>query len=302
MYITTVFLKNLSNQCSALWFAGVLECPPWCSIVGATVTVHQFFCILHFCHTCSLCHVELVVQFPARGSTQVLLCLFPGVLWLWHFLYSVGPHPVSSLHIYTLSLCSRNSWQVRLAKQETLTPLGHLVSPLVCRGSWKSSVVLYCWCHSDSASVLCIKHFCHTCSLCRVELVVQFPARGLTQVLLCLFPGVLLLWHVLYSVGPHPVSSLHIYTLSLCSRNSWQVRLAKQETLTPLGHLVSPLVCKGPWMSTLVLYCWCHSDSASVVLYFTSLCYQYSKNFSGPANISLAWVIRPLGFWVSKGQ
>ena len=45
--------------------------------------------------------MELVVQFPARGSTQVLLCLFPGVLWLWHFPYSVGPHPVSSLHIYT---------------------------------------------------------------------------------------------------------------------------------------------------------------------------------------------------------
>ena len=45
--------------------------------------------------------VKLVVQFPARGWTQVLLCLFPGVLWLWHFLYSVGPHSVSSLHIYT---------------------------------------------------------------------------------------------------------------------------------------------------------------------------------------------------------
>ena len=44
---------------------------------------------------------ELVVQFPARGSTQVLLCLFPGVLWLWHFLYSVGPHPVSSFHLNT---------------------------------------------------------------------------------------------------------------------------------------------------------------------------------------------------------
>ena len=27
--------------------AGVRECPPWCSIVGATVTVHQFFFILH---------------------------------------------------------------------------------------------------------------------------------------------------------------------------------------------------------------------------------------------------------------
>ena len=55
---------------------------------------------LHFCHTCSLCRVELVVQFLARSSTQVLLCLFPGVLWMWHFLYSVSLHPVSSLHIY----------------------------------------------------------------------------------------------------------------------------------------------------------------------------------------------------------
>ena len=45
--------------------------------------------------------LELVVQFPARGSTQVLLCPFPGVLWLWHFLYSVSQHSVSSLHIYT---------------------------------------------------------------------------------------------------------------------------------------------------------------------------------------------------------
>ena len=90
----------LPGTWSHLWFAGVRDCPPWCSIIGITVTVHQFFCILHFCHTCSLCRVELVVQFPARGSTQVL-CLFPGVLSMWHFLYSVGPHPVSSLHIYT---------------------------------------------------------------------------------------------------------------------------------------------------------------------------------------------------------
>ena len=106
----SVFSSNFapSRRCwllprtwSHLWFAGVRECPLWCSIFGATVTVHQFFCILCFCHTCSLCHVELVVQFPTRGLTQVLLCLFPGVLWLWHFLYSVGPHPVSSLYIYT---------------------------------------------------------------------------------------------------------------------------------------------------------------------------------------------------------
>ena len=39
--------------------------------------------------------------------------------------------------------------------------------------------------------------------------------------------------------------------------HSWRVRLAKPDTLTPLGHLVSPLVCRGPWMSTVVLYCWC---------------------------------------------
>ena len=33
-------------------------------------------------------------------------------------------------------------------------------------------------------------------------------------------------------------------------------------------HWVSPLVCRGPLMSTVVLYCWCNSDSASVLLYF----------------------------------
>ena len=37
----------LPGTWSHLWFAGVRECPPWCSIVGATVTVHQFFRILH---------------------------------------------------------------------------------------------------------------------------------------------------------------------------------------------------------------------------------------------------------------
>ena len=112
-----------------------------------SLKVHEWSLWIH------LCRVELVVQFPARGSTQVLLCLFPGVLWLWHFLYSVGPHPVST-SIYTLSLCRGHSRRVRLAKQETLTPPGHLVSPLVSRGPWMSTVVLYCWCHSDSASVL----------------------------------------------------------------------------------------------------------------------------------------------------
>ena len=33
-----------------IWFARVRECPRWCSIVDAKVTVHQFFCILHYIH------------------------------------------------------------------------------------------------------------------------------------------------------------------------------------------------------------------------------------------------------------
>ena len=220
---------------------------------GALLLVTQWQCISSFVFyifvTCSLCRVELVVQFPARGSTQVLLCLFPDVLWLWHFLYSVGSqsHP-------------GHSWRVRLAKQETLTPPGHLVSLLVCRGPWMSIVVLYCWWHSDSASVLLYFTFLSLVPFAVWSWLVQFPARGSTQVLLCLFPDVLWLWHFLYSVGSqsHP-------------GHSWRVRLAKQETLTPPGHLVSLLVCRGPWMSIVVLYCWWHSDSASVLLYFTFL-------------------------------
>ena len=41
-----------------------------------------------------------------------------------------------------------------------------------------TTFIVPCWCHSDSASVLLYFTFCHTCSLCRVELVVQLPARG----------------------------------------------------------------------------------------------------------------------------
>ena len=91
---------------------------------------------------------SLVVQFPARGSTQVLLCLFPGVLWLWHFLYTVAPHSVSCLYIYTL-VVSRAFMAGVASKAGDADS-----SPLVCRGPWMSTVVLYCWCHSDSASVL----------------------------------------------------------------------------------------------------------------------------------------------------
>ena len=72
-----------------------------------------------------------------------------------------------------------------------------------------------------------------------------------------------------YIVLVHIQCQASIYTLSLCRGHSWRVRLAKQVTLTLPVHLVSPLVCRVPWMSTVVLYCWCHSDGASVLLYFT---------------------------------
>ena len=81
------------------------QAPGLTSGLQGSVNVHRGALLLvpqwYFCRTCSFCRVELVVQFNGRGSTQLLLCLFPAVLWLWHFLYSVGPSPVSSLHIYT---------------------------------------------------------------------------------------------------------------------------------------------------------------------------------------------------------
>ena len=96
-------------------------------------------------------------------------------------------------------------------------------------------------------------------------------------------------------VSVHIQFQAFIFTLSLCRGHSWRVRLAKQETLTPPGHLVSPLVCRGPWMSTVVLYCWCHSDSASVLLYFI-LFYSETKVWQASGQrVRKIWpYIRPL--------
>ena len=202
----------------------------------------------------------MVIQFPARGSAQVLLCLFL-VCCGCDISHMVSVYIQCQATIYSLSLCRGHSWRVSLAKQETLTPPGNLGSPLVCRDPWMSTVVLYCWYRSDSASVLLyftfLSHFfplpCGSGS--------TVPARGSTQVLLCLFL-VCCGCDTSYIVSVHIQCQATIYSLSLCRGHSWRVRLAKQETLTPPVHLVSPLVCRGPWMSTVVLYCWCHSDSA----------------------------------------
>ena len=75
-----------------------------------------------------------------------------------------------------------------------------------------SIVVLYCWCHSDSASVLLYFTFLsHLFPLpCGAGNTV--PREGFDSSVIMLFLGVLWLWHFLYSVDPNPVSSLHIYT------------------------------------------------------------------------------------------
>ena len=73
---------------------------------------------------------------------------------------------------------------------------------------------------------------------------------------------------ILYSVSPHTVSSLHIY-IFFVSRAFMAGAASQARGADSSLHLVSHLVCRGPWMPTVVLYCWCHSDSASVLLYFT---------------------------------
>ena len=126
--------------------------------------------------------------------------------------------------------------------------------------------------HSDSASVLLYFIFLSHLFPLPSRTGSTVPREWFDSRVIMPFSGVLWLWHFIYSVCPLPVSNRHIYTLLLCRGHSWRVRLAKQETLTTPGQLVSTLVCRGPWMSTVVLYCWCHSDSASVLLYFTFFC------------------------------
>ena len=64
-----------------------------------------------------------------------------------------------------------------------------------------------------------------------------------------------------------PVSSLHIYPL-LCHGEfmAGAASQAKDADSSRAPGLTSGL--RGPWMSNVVLYCWCHSDSALVLLYF----------------------------------
>ena len=39
--------------------------------------------------------------FRREGFDSSVIMHFPGVMWLWHFLYCFGPHPVSNPRMYT---------------------------------------------------------------------------------------------------------------------------------------------------------------------------------------------------------
>ena len=89
--VNTYANYHYSGTWSHLWFAGVRECPPWCSIVGATVTVHQFFCILHWSKDtrdivwkhCEAKSKNLTLTFDilTPKSIEVLLGLWSAHVW-----------------------------------------------------------------------------------------------------------------------------------------------------------------------------------------------------------------------------
>ena len=60
--------------------------------------------------------VELVVQFPARGSTQVLICLFL-VCCGCETSYIVSVHIQCQASIYTISLCRGHAFMAGAASQ-----------------------------------------------------------------------------------------------------------------------------------------------------------------------------------------
>ena len=84
----------------------------------------------------------------------MLLCLFPGVLWLWHFLYSVGLHPVSSLQIYTFVVS-------RAFKAGAASQAGGAVLPGTWSHLWFAGVrECPSWCSIVGATVTIHHFFC----------------------------------------------------------------------------------------------------------------------------------------------
>ena len=183
--------------------------------------------------------------------------------------YIVSVHIQCQASIYTLSLCRGHSWRgaASQAGDADSSRAPGLTSGLqgsvdVHRGAL---LLVPQWRYISSLYFTFLSHlFPLPCGAGSAV-----PARGFDSSVIMPFSLVCCGCDTSYIVSVHIQCQASIYTLSLCRGHSWRVRLAEQETLTPPGHLVSPLVCRGPWMSTVVLYCWCHSDGTSVLLYFT---------------------------------
>ena len=107
----------LSGTWSHLWFAGVRECPPWCSIVGATVTVHQFFCILHCHKIVKLCWLVFPIIHYNERAWWYVLWLIGGITSHWTIFQS-----------YTR--VSQNNWElsnISLTMKRNLLKFGILI-------------------------------------------------------------------------------------------------------------------------------------------------------------------------------
>ena len=72
-----------------------------------------------------------------------------------------------------------------------------------------------------------------------------------------------------YIVSVHIQCQASIYTVLLCRGHSWRVRLAKQETLTPPGHLWFAGVCECPPGALLLVPQW---KCISSFVFYTCVC------------------------------
>ena len=117
---------------SRLWFAGVRKCPQCVSIVGASDSASVLLYITFLSHLVPFAVMDGGRTVPREGF-DLSVVPFSWCVVAVTLSYIVSVHIQCQASIYTLLLCRGHSWRVRLAKQETPTPSGHLVSPLVCR-------------------------------------------------------------------------------------------------------------------------------------------------------------------------
>ena len=102
-------------------------------------------------------------------------------------------------------------------------------APGLTSGFQESTVVLYCWCHSDIASVLLYFTFLYQLFPLPCRTGSTVPRERFDWSVIMHFSWCVVAVTLLYSIGSHQCQAC-IYTLSLCRGHSWRVRIAKQET------------------------------------------------------------------------